>query len=400
MEDINLIDIAHSLSLMTRGNGHFEHFYSVAQHCISCFREAKNRGYSEKVQLACLLHDASESYLSDITRPVKRNLPEYFVLEEKLQKVIYERFELGDISNEECQQILDVDDTLLHLEFEDLMNVPIYDSPRTSAMKHDFSEKEFKRVEKEFISIYHRLTNKGENFSSIGIDGCKGGWVAVSITGESFEVNIFKSIDEISAVYADFERVIIDMPIGLPESVQDLRPDAAARKLLKRKASSIFNTPCRQAVYASSYSEANQINREILGKGLSRQSFAISDKIKEIDEFLRKNPASKNKLLESHPELCFAILNSGEPIYENKKTDEGKRKRIELLSRFYPEALEVLHYASEHSKYKSILDDIIDALCLAVMGRISLQKELTSLPENPMMDKEGILMQLVYAKSD
>lgn len=91
-EDIKIEDIAHSLSLMTRANGHCSHFYSVAQHSVNCCQEAKSRGYSERVQLGCLLHDASESYISDLTRPVKRNLPEYFAIKKKLQSAIYDRY--------------------------------------------------------------------------------------------------------------------------------------------------------------------------------------------------------------------------------------------------------------------------------------------------------------------
>ena len=64
--DIDIEDIAHSLSLTSRANGHFKHFYSVAQHSINCAIEAKNRGYGTRVQLACLLHDASESYIADV----------------------------------------------------------------------------------------------------------------------------------------------------------------------------------------------------------------------------------------------------------------------------------------------------------------------------------------------
>lgn len=68
----DLTDISHALSLLCRGNGHMKHFYSVAQHSIACAEEAKARGYSARVQLGCLLHDASEAYLSDVTRPVKK----------------------------------------------------------------------------------------------------------------------------------------------------------------------------------------------------------------------------------------------------------------------------------------------------------------------------------------
>ena len=80
VEDIKIEDIAHSLSLMTRANGHFKHFFSVAQHAIACYKEAKSRGCSDRVKLACLMHDASESYISDLTRPVKAQLSEYFAI--------------------------------------------------------------------------------------------------------------------------------------------------------------------------------------------------------------------------------------------------------------------------------------------------------------------------------
>ena len=72
-----IADIAHPLSFLTRANGHFAQFYSVGQHCIQCAKEASARGYNDRLALACLLHDASEAYLSDITRPVKKNLPGY-----------------------------------------------------------------------------------------------------------------------------------------------------------------------------------------------------------------------------------------------------------------------------------------------------------------------------------
>ena len=86
---IDIRDIAHSLSMLCRANGHFQSFYSVGQHCINCCNEAAARGYSRRVQLACLLHDGSEAYLSDVTRPVKEELPRYKQIEEPLQEIIW-----------------------------------------------------------------------------------------------------------------------------------------------------------------------------------------------------------------------------------------------------------------------------------------------------------------------
>ena len=65
-------DIAHALSLICRGNGQVKTFFSVGQHCINCAREALARGYSRRVAFACLLHDASECYLSDVPRPLRK----------------------------------------------------------------------------------------------------------------------------------------------------------------------------------------------------------------------------------------------------------------------------------------------------------------------------------------
>ena len=156
-DDIRIEDIAHSLSLMTRANGHFKHFYSVAQHAISCFYEAKTRGCSKKVQLGCLLHDASESYISDMTRPVKKQLPEYRTIEEKLQRFIYEKYGLGDLTEEEKRQIKDIDDALLYFEFIELMDFAVLDAPPEKHMKHDFSQRDFANVEQEFLSIFNKL---------------------------------------------------------------------------------------------------------------------------------------------------------------------------------------------------------------------------------------------------
>ena len=97
----DLTDISHALSLLCRGNGHMKHFYSVAQHSIACAEEAKARGYSARVQLGCLLHDASEAYLSDVTRPVKKDLDYYLKVEALLQDRLWAFFIPGRVLSEE-----------------------------------------------------------------------------------------------------------------------------------------------------------------------------------------------------------------------------------------------------------------------------------------------------------
>jgi 5'-deoxynucleotidase YfbR-like HD superfamily hydrolase len=156
-EDIYIEDIAHALSLMTRANGHFRCFYSVAQHSLNCYREAVGRDCSERIQLGCLLHDASESYISDITRPVKLHLPDYVAIEENLQNMIYDRFGLGDLSAEELRVMDEIDDVLLYYEFEALMGYPIFDSPPDKTADYDFSQRDYASVEKEYLSVFATL---------------------------------------------------------------------------------------------------------------------------------------------------------------------------------------------------------------------------------------------------
>ena len=112
-ELIDIFDIAHALSMLCRANGHFRSFYSVGRHCINCAMEAKAKGYSERVQLACLLHDASEAYLSDVTRPVKHELPKYLEIEKPLQNAIWQKYLGSALTEEENSQVFHIDDAML-----------------------------------------------------------------------------------------------------------------------------------------------------------------------------------------------------------------------------------------------------------------------------------------------
>lgn len=90
VDDICIEDIAHALSNICRFTGHVNSFYSVAEHSW----RASLASPFEYLKLALLLHDASEAYLCDLSRPVKhaKGFEFYREAEEKLTRAISIRF--------------------------------------------------------------------------------------------------------------------------------------------------------------------------------------------------------------------------------------------------------------------------------------------------------------------
>lgn len=155
-EQIEIRDIAHALSLMVRANGHFPKFYSVGQHCIHCCEEAKARGYSKREQLACLLHDASEAYLADITRPVKQYLPQYKEIEQRLQDAIFEKY-LHRLTEQEKQVWKYIDDMLLYHEFEHFMGEKLMENAEDLQSQPIFDTEAFEVTEKKYLELFQSL---------------------------------------------------------------------------------------------------------------------------------------------------------------------------------------------------------------------------------------------------
>ena len=152
-KDIDIEDIAHALSLICRANGHFRHFYSVAQHCIACAEEAIERGYSPEVILGCLLHDASEAYLCDVTRPVKKHIPQYLQAEEKLQEVIWKQFIGRELADAEKKLIFEIDDDILSMEFHLLMPEDLNEDYRKLQGSYTCEYQDPQEVKSRFIQM-------------------------------------------------------------------------------------------------------------------------------------------------------------------------------------------------------------------------------------------------------
>ena len=157
---IDIVDIAHALSMLCRANGHFPIFYSVAQHSIACAREALALKLPREIVLGCLLHDASEAYLSDVTRPVKKELPYYLEVEERLQDLIWRHFIGRTLSQEELRQVFAVDDRMLSMEFHQLM--PEEEGTRYLELKEEVrcGYKPPELVREEFLQLMEEMSER------------------------------------------------------------------------------------------------------------------------------------------------------------------------------------------------------------------------------------------------
>ena len=156
-ECIRIEDIAHALSLICRGNGHVKTFWSVGEHCILCAKEAAARGLSRRIVLACLLHDASECYMSDIPRPFKQALPAYREREDALLDMIYGKYLGAPLSEEEQRRLKEIDDALLWYDLTHLLEERPGGDPPEIHIDVDYTVRPFSDVEKEYLALFDSL---------------------------------------------------------------------------------------------------------------------------------------------------------------------------------------------------------------------------------------------------
>lgn len=81
---VSVIDVAKSLSHICRYNGHVPSFYSVAEHSVRVAWWLEDRDVDPNIVLTGLLHDASEAYVGDMVRPLKR-LPDLGSIHQEIE---------------------------------------------------------------------------------------------------------------------------------------------------------------------------------------------------------------------------------------------------------------------------------------------------------------------------
>lgn len=224
----------------------------------------------------------------------------------------------------------------------------------------------------------------------IGIDGCKSGWFTVwQNQDETIETAIFKSLNNLKDFFIGSNQLIIgiDMPVILSE-VMPREADQLARKLLSKKASSVFTAPTPEMLDQPNYEKASLISKRLIGKSMSLQSWYLFPKIRDVQTVIH---CENIKLFEIHPEVSFRAMNNEKVILESKKSNEGFEIRKSLLDKHFLN----FNFDIIRNKYqkKDVMDnDILDALVVLWSAKRIVNNQASYLPKTP----EKRNMQIVY----
>jgi len=231
----------------------------------------------------------------------------------------------------------------------------------------------------------------------VGIDGCPAGWIAAIAPADNLidvTIRVFAHFGDI-VEQGPFARIAVDMPIGLPERAGPggRGAEKAVRPFLGARKSSVFSVPARRAVYAPDYETAcnESLDHSDPPRKISKQSYCIFPKIRELDGLLRDNPDLVNIVHEVHPELAFWRMNGDKPLGTPKKM-QGKpysvgldERRKLLISAGVSEAI-----VSAKCPRGAAIDDMLDALAGLVIAKRIVNGIARPFPDPPMSDGYGL----------
>jgi predicted RNase H-like nuclease len=235
-----------------------------------------------------------------------------------------------------------------------------------------------------------------------GVDGCKGGWIVVW-RGDGLlpEVQVFKRLEDLVAMLTGDAVIAVDIPIGLPDQIVGAGrvAEQAIRKLLPGKTSSVFSVPSREAIEKGArfleihpYEKAYDLTKQVAAatsvpsRTLSRQSFGILPKIAEVDALLRSDESLPLRILESHPEAVFCLLNGGTPMSRGKMTAEGAaQRRVVLEGKGFSQG-----FLSSPAPSGAKTDDFLDACAMLLVAESVLLERDVPHPSPPGRDKHNL----------
>jgi predicted RNase H-like nuclease len=199
-----------------------------------------------------------------------------------------------------------------------------------------------------------------------GVDGCRGGWVVVTVGADPASPSTVEVVPAIASVIdrvrdGALAAVGVDMPIGLAEDGRRLA-DREARALLGTRRSSLFPTPPAAVLGATDYADALARCRAASGVGLSKQAFNLLPKMRELAAAI--DPALQAAIAEVHPETTFTVL-GGAPCAHGKRTATGAAERRALLA---PAFADLATHLTRVPRGAAV-DDVLDAFAAAWTAR-------------------------------
>ncbi|MFN0245521.1 MAG: DUF429 domain-containing protein [Kofleriaceae bacterium] len=203
----------------------------------------------------------------------------------------------------------------------------------------------------------------------IGVDACASGWVVVACT-DVYEVRVHATFEHVLAANPGARCVAVDMPVGF-RSRGWRAADDAARSYLRGsgRTSSVFAAPPRMALSAATHEQACALTKKHCGKGITKQSFALFPKIREVDRHV-----DDARIIEVHPEICFRALAAHAAI-ASKHTWAGVMTRRELLTK-----AGIQLPASFVGDHEVGVDDVLDAAVVTWTAQRFVNKQAQSLP--------------------
>lgn len=162
-EDIYIIDIAHQLAMDSRYNGATLRYYSVAEHSVHV-----SRVVPPEDALWGLLHDASETWLRDLIRPVKRHpdMVAYMKFEARVMTCVCDRFGL---LHEMPASVAEADERIVDDERRQLLanmevDAGVWSGYKLPGFGIDLSKEcEWREAKELFLARFHELTGGADN---------------------------------------------------------------------------------------------------------------------------------------------------------------------------------------------------------------------------------------------
>ena len=219
----------------------------------------------------------------------------------------------------------------------------------------------------------------------IGVDGCRGGWVAAVVSDDG-RITWTWSTDIRDVLGQPADAIAIDIPIGLPESGRRAC-DVAARARLGRRGVSVFAAPVRPVLSATSYAEARATLAARGGPSMSAQAFGIVAAVRQVDAALTSR--DEDRVVEAHPEVAFVTMAGGTAL-PPKRSAAGAAARLRLVTRWHPDVIDDLAGAPAAVP----LDDALDALACAWVAARWVRGEAEVLGDGAR-DARGLVMRIV-----